>query len=104
VLVDSDLGWYWNSNYQYVDAIPLTDSNSIYSDAYHLFNTQAGYRTRLMEQLSLGIELGVNNLFDTRYASSVLINATGFGGSEPRYYYPGNGRNYYAGILFLYAF
>ena len=104
VLVDSDLGWYWNTNYQYVDAIPLTDSNSIYSDAYHLFNTQAGYRTRLMEQLSLGIELGVNNLFDTRYASSVLINATGFGGSEPRYFYPGNGRNYYAGILLLYAF
>lgn len=104
ILVDSDLGWYWNGNYQYVDAIPLTDSNSVYSDAYHLFNMQAGYRTRLMKQLSLGIELGVNNLLDTRYASSVLINATSFGGSEPRYFYPGNDRNYYAGILFLYAF
>ena len=104
ILLDSDLGWYWNSNYQFVDAIPLTDSNSLYSDAYHLFNTQAGYRTRLLERLSLNVELGINNLFDTRYASSVLINATGFGGSEPRYYYPGNGRNYYAGIMFLYAF
>ena len=102
--MNTDSGWYWNTNYQYVDAIPLTDSNSLYSDPYHLFNTQGGYRTRLGEQLRLGIEIGINNLFDTRYASSVLINATGFGGSEPRYYYPGNGRNYYTGILFLYAF
>lgn len=104
ILVNGEAGWFWNTNYQYVDAIPLTDSNSLYSDPYHLLNTQAGYRTRLGEQLSLGAEVGVNNLFDTRYASSVLINATGFGGSEPRYYYPGNGRNYYVGILFLYAF
>jgi len=104
ILVDSELGWYWNTTYQYVDAIPLTDSNSLYSDPYHLFNTQAGYRTRLVGQLRLSAEIGIGNLFDTRYASSVLINATGFGGSEPRYYYPGNGRNYYAGITFLYAF
>ena len=100
--VTSRQGWYWNSNYQYVGAIPLTDSNSLYSDPYHLFNTQLGYRRQWGERFNLGLELGVNNIADTRYASSVLINATGFGGSEPRYYYPGNGRNYYAGVLLLY--
>ena len=104
LLVNSDLGLYWNGNYQFVDAIPLTDSNSLYSDPYHLVNMQAGYRTRWGDHFSLGIELGVNNLFDVLYASSVLINATSFGGAEPRYYYPGNGRNYYTGILLLYAF
>jgi iron complex outermembrane receptor protein len=101
--VRSRKGWYWNSHYQFVDAIPLTDSNSLYSDAYHLVNTQLGYRKQWGENLNLGVEFGLNNLLDTRYASSVLINATGFGGSEPRYYYPGNGRNYYAGVLLLYA-
>lgn len=101
--VNSDQGWFWNANYQFVDAIPLTDSTSLYSDAYNLFNTQFGYRTQWGSKLNASLELGVNNIFDTRYASSVLINATGFGGSEPRYYYPGNGRNYYVGVLLLYA-
>ncbi len=101
--VNAQQGWYWNSNYQYVSAIPLTDGNSLYTEPYHLFNSQAGYRTQWGKHLSLGLEVGINNLFDTRYASSVLINATGFGGSEPRYYYPGNGRNYYTGVLLLYA-
>ena len=100
--VNADAGWYWNSNYQFVDAIPLTDGNTESSDPYHLVNTQFGYRTQWGEHLNIGLELGVNNVFDTRYASSVLINARGFGGSEPRYFYPGNGRNYYAGLLLLY--
>ncbi len=100
--VTSRQGWYWNSNYQYVGAIPLTDSNALYSDPYHLLNTQLGYRRQWGERFNLGLELGINNIMDTRYASSVLINARGFGGSEPRYYYPGNGRNFYVGILLLY--
>lgn len=104
VQVNSDRGWYWNGSYQFVDAIPLTDGNTESSDAYNLVNTQLGYRTRWGEHLNLGLELGVNNVFDTLYASSVLINATGFGGSEPRYFYPGNGRNFYLGVLLLYAF
>ncbi|MGB5317050.1 MAG: TonB-dependent receptor [Robiginitalea sp.] len=101
--INSDFGWFWNTSYQFVDAIPLTDSTSLYSDAYSLLNTQFGYRTQWDSRLNISLELGINNIFDTLYASSVLINATGFGGSEPRYYYPGNGRNYYVGILLLYA-
>lgn len=96
-------GWFWNSSYQYVDAIPLTDSNSLYSDPYQLVNTQMGYRRNLGSNFKLGMELGINNVFNTRYASSVLINANSFGGSEPRYFYPGNGRNYYIGLLLLYS-
>jgi len=95
-------GWYWNGSYQYVDPIPLTDSNALSSDAYQLVNMQLGYRRQLSTRLHASLELGVNNLFDTLYASSVLINAVGFGGAEPRYYYPGNGRNGYLGLLLLY--
>jgi len=99
--INSEKGWYWNSTYQYVDAIPLTDSNDEFSDPYNLFNTQFGYRKRWSRHLSLGLEIGINNVFDTRYASSVLINANSFGGAEPRYFYPGNGRNYYSRIQLL---
>lgn len=104
LLLQSDGGWHWNTTYQYVDAIPLTDGNTESSDPYSLFNTQIGYRKGWGEHLNLGLDAGINNLLDRRYASSVLINATGFGGSEPRYFYPGNGRNYYVGILLLYSF
>jgi iron complex outermembrane receptor protein len=97
-------GWYFNGTYQYVDPIPLTDGNTLQSDPYQLLNFQCGYRFALFEGLRAGLEFGVNNLLNTRYASSVLINANSFGGAEPRYYYPGNDRNYYSGLLLLYSF
>lgn len=88
-------GFYWNTTYQFVDKIPLTDANTLSSDQFSVFNTKIGYKKGITDKLTLGISIGVNNLFDTKYAQSVLINAVGFGGAEPRYFYPGNNRNYY---------
>ena len=95
--------FYWNTTHQYVGRIPLTDANTLYSDAFNLFNSKIGYRNRLGEKLFLDISFGLNNIFDARYAQSVLINTTAFGGAEPRYYYPGNGRNYYGGLQIRYT-
>jgi iron complex outermembrane receptor protein len=94
--------FYWNNTWQYVSKIPLTDSNILSSDSYSIFNTQLGYRLELSDQFGMGFELGVNNIFNTLYAQSVLINAVGFGGNEPRYFYPGNDRNFYTGIRLFY--
>ena len=91
-------GFYWNTTHQYVDKISLTDANTLYSDAFNVLNTKIGYRKQLSTRFTIGLNLGINNIFDTEYAQSVLINATGFGGSEPRYYYPGNGRNWYGSL------
>ncbi|MBT9187237.1 TonB-dependent receptor family protein [Zobellia russellii] len=91
-------GFYWNTTHQYVDQISLTDANTLYSDEFNVFNSRIGYRKQLSARFSIGFDFGVNNIFDTKYTQSVLINATGFGGSEPRYYYPGNGRNWYGGL------
>ena len=76
----------------------MTDANTLYSDEFNVLNSKIGYRKQLSARFSIGFDFGVNNIFDTKYAQSVLINATGFGGSEPRYYYPGNGRNWYRGV------
>ena len=38
------------------------------------------------------------NLLNVKYASGVVINAKGFGGREPRYYYPGLPRNYFISL------
>lgn len=95
---------YWNTTYQYVGEIPLTDSNSLYSEAYGIVNTRMGYTKEFTPRFSAGFDFGINNIFDVTYAQSVLINAVGFGGSEPRYFYPGNNRNYYGGLRLRYSF
>lgn len=89
-------------NHAYVGEMPMNDANSLYSDAYHLLNLKADYTVQLFEAFDVKINFGINNVTDTHYASSILINATGFGASEPRYYYPGNPRNYYGGVALHY--
>ncbi|MEO9894327.1 TonB-dependent receptor [Aurantibacter sp.] len=90
--------FYWNTTHQYVSSIPLTDANSLYSDSYNIVHTKIGYQKKITPKFTLGVDFGINNLLDATYAQSVLINTQGFGGSEPRYFYPGNGINYYGGV------
>ncbi len=95
---------YSHIQYQYVDEIPVNDSNEIFSDAYGLINVKLGYKNRLGKRLSIDVNAGVNNLNDEQYASMILINARGFGGNAPRYYYPGLPRNYYSQLKIGYNF
>ena len=95
--------FYWYTTHQYVGEIPMTDANGLYSDAFNVINTKVGYKNQLGKKLSLDLAFGINNIFDQNYAQSVLINTTGFGGAEPRYYYPGNGRNYYGSLRLGYS-
>lgn len=97
-------GFTFTINHQFVDEIPLNDTNTLFSDAFNVFNTQLRYRTKLWDQLQLGLTFGVNNIFNLNYAQSVLVNAVGFGGNAPRFFYPGDGRNYFGGIQLRYAF
>ncbi|GMN09320.1 TonB-dependent receptor PqqU [Croceitalea sp. MTPC9] len=90
--------FYLNTTYQYVGAIPLTDANSLSSDPFNIMNARMGYYKKLSKHFSLGLDFGINNLFDDVYAQSVLINTQGFGGREPRYFYPGDELNYYGSL------
>lgn len=95
-------GLYWNTTHQYVGAIPLTDANTLYSKPYNLLNTRLGYKKQLSHTLTIGLDFGINNITNIKYARSVLINASSFGGNAPRYFYPGNNRNYYGSLLVNY--
>ena len=90
-----NIKWNWNLGLQHVDEIPLTDANSLSSSPYTIWHTNLSFRTSFSENIDLQIQAGINNLFDANYAQSVLINAVGFGGNAPRYFYPGNDRNYF---------
>ena len=100
--VTSKVGFYGNINYQFVDKMPITDSNSLYSDAYNITNFKVGYSKNINSDLNFNLFFGLNNIFDEKYASQILINATGFGGVAPRYYYPGNPINYFSGVRLNY--
>lgn len=97
------LGFYGNINFQSVGSMPITDSNSLYSDKYNLTNLKFGYLKNIHEKWELNVFLGINNVFDETYASQILINASSFGGNAPRYYYPGNPTNYYTGLNLSYT-
>ncbi|MGJ8593665.1 MAG: TonB-dependent receptor family protein [Aquaticitalea sp.] len=89
-------------NHLYVGQMPMNDGNTLYSDAYNIMNLKIDYEVPLFKAMEMRLNFGINNVFDTQYASAILINATGFNNSEPRYFYPGNPRNYYGGVSLRY--
>ena len=77
--------------------MPINDANTLYNDDYVVSNI------KLDQEISFGdwtlmAFIGVNNIFDEKYASMVQVNAQGFGGRAPRYFYPGLPRNYFGGM------
>lgn len=104
VTIENSLGFYGSANFNYVGKIPMRDDNSMYSKKYHLVNAAIGFKTSEEKKLSLDFFVGLNNIFNEKYASMLLINATSFGTAKPRYYYPGEPINYYAGINLKYNF
>lgn len=100
----TESGFELFTNYRIVGELPLNDANSEYNDSYNLLNLKASYSFKIYPGLELNLYAGVNNALDVHYASSILTNAVGFGNQAPRYYYPGNPRNYYGGIQMSYCF
>ena len=90
--------FYWNTTHQHLSSVPLTNAGDLKSAPFTVFTTKIGYRKKLSEHFVFGVDFGINNIFDTVYARSVLINTQGFGGREPRYFYPGDARNYYGSV------
>ena len=80
------------SGQQWVD-----DANTTTADGYALLHLRVGAQLDNLRR-GLRIYVGCNNVFDTLYASMVQVNARGFGGNLPRFYYPGLPRYIYFGV------
>lgn len=93
-----------NVNFQAFGEMALNDGNTGYTDPYELLNLKLNYNWSLNQNLRLQFNFGINNILDEEYAASIVPNAVGFGGSAPRYYYPGNPRNFYGGVTFDFDF
>lgn len=97
-------GFYGLANYQYIGRQAITDANSLFSRPHQLINLQAGIKRVIGKALKIEFLVGINNVANEVYASSILINASSFGGNSPRYFYPGNPRNYYSSFNVSYNF
>ncbi|TPG40001.1 TonB-dependent receptor [Flavobacterium pectinovorum] len=104
ITLNTNLGIYFSSDFQFVDKIPLNDANSVYSDSYMILNLKTGYRFEILPNLNAQLAFGINNLTDEKYASLILPNAVAVGSSTPRYYYPGLPINYYGSVSINYLF
>jgi iron complex outermembrane receptor protein len=87
--------------YQYIGKQYLNDANTEEIQSYQLLNIQAVYLLDL-KVIELQLSGGIRNVLNEKYASMILVNAPSFGGSEPRYYYPGLPRNYYINLSFIF--
>ena len=84
--------------HRYTGEMPVDDSNSSFSESFGITNLEGKFNTEI-KQLKLQFQAGVQNIFDIKYASMLAVNAPSTGGNLPRYYYPGNPRNFFVSVL-----
>ena len=77
---------------QHRSQVAVDDVNSAYADAYTVANFAFGFEQRA-GKWDTSEFVRVNNLADTKYIGSVIVNA-----SADRYYEPAPGRNAMVGV------
>ncbi|TDD94717.1 TonB-dependent receptor family protein [Flavobacterium cellulosilyticum] len=102
--LNTKMGFRLNTSYRNWSRIPMNDQNTKYSDAYRLLDFKIAYAFNILKVIKAELSSGINNALNEHYAASILPNAVGFGSAAPRYYYPGNPRNYYVGFAVSYHF
>ncbi len=87
-----------NINHRQSGSQYMTDDNTLTYSGHQLTNMILSARLGKLHKTHVVVSTGIRNVFDTHYASMLLINAPSFGGSAPRYYYPGAPRNGYVSV------
>ncbi len=85
--------WYLNGTFNYTDALPLSDANDVYADAYRLWQARVGWR-KSFSRWGLEIFAGVDNIGNEKYSLGNDLNAFG-----RRYFNPAPTRNYFGGVM-----
>ena len=76
----------------------LNDSNSALFNGYSVSNLKFLYKTGFWQGLNANVYFAINNIFNEKYASMILVNAPSFGFAKPRYYYPAMPLNMQFGV------
>lgn len=94
--------WHWRSAFVTGEAIARSatfanDANTAQADGYTVLNARLG-ATALFGTPWLSPIVGVSNLTDRRYVSSVAINASGSSLATTKFYEPAPGRTWFVGL------
>lgn len=98
----SDLSWQaerWQATVS-LDAAAkqwVDDANTTTAAGYAVIHSRLAYDFSKLGR-GMNVYVGCNNLLDKAYVSMVQVNASGFGGNLPRYFYPGLPRYFYLGV------
>lgn len=98
ILYKSGMGIYGGADFLYLDGFFVNDANTEKNDSFSVFNLRLGFQRRIFKNFEFNSFLGLNNIFDKKYNSSVRVNA--FAG---RYFEPAPEFNLYGGISLKYT-
>ncbi len=81
---------------QFVSSYPINNLNTAYNDRYFTVDFKFSYK-KIFKNSGVIVTpfININNIFDTQYSGSVVVNASG-----GDYYLPAPGRNWQTGITF----
>jgi iron complex outermembrane receptor protein len=82
-------GWFATIDGTASSRVSADDANTVFAAGYAAWNVRAGATVPQLGRLRLEPTVGIENVFDRRYAGSVVINAT-----RSRYYEPGLPRRF----------
>jgi iron complex outermembrane receptor protein len=88
-------GFYFFLQHNYTATIPLNDANTVYAKKFNLVQSRIGWTGLKVNNSSLDVYAGVDNLFNENYSLGSDLNALG-----GRYFNPAARRNFYAGLSF----
>jgi iron complex outermembrane recepter protein len=91
-------GLYIMPSLRNVGAMAMNDANTRFTEPYTVVDATLGYKRVFGQRWGMELFLRINNVFNEKYASMILVNAPSFGTTAPRYYYPGLPVNYNVGV------
>ncbi|NIP38162.1 MAG: TonB-dependent receptor [Candidatus Dadabacteria bacterium] len=98
ILYKSDTGVYTGADFLYVSDFFVNDSNSEKNESYKIINIKTGYERVVYNKLRINTFLGLNNILDEKYNSSVRVNAFG-----DRFFEPAPEFNLFGGLVLRYT-
>ncbi len=84
-------GLFTNVSYNYTSALPLTDANDVFTEAYNLLQAKVGINLQA-KATNIQLYIGGDNLLNQVYSLGNDINAVG-----KRFYNPATAINFYGG-------
>ncbi len=108
----TQMGFYLNVKYQYVDKVPITYNNSNSAEAYSLLGGRLGYKKQLGDHLTMDAFVGADNLLNSTYYTFLFYgpNINGLAqtadhGSGDGYILPAPYKaTFYGGLTLKYTF